>query len=246
VLTGLIFVALVYTLLIIVRNLTNDAWPPVKRPRGIDARTRPSFDINDVRDGSSWVTSTVRSHSRRTSFASAWSFSSYNTANVPNLAAASDPSLPAKSSFWFNPVAESTVPPVPPLPSPYKHANEEERRRHGVVSARQRLGSNTSWLTSEGSHGTPSAWSYPTTATPQASTYDLGADLLRKTPSPLPQPAAMASAQVLGGYGYVAPSPDVEKGLQVLSKDPNVDMSIYHLLTWLVLILLPFVSIDCL
>ena len=264
--TSVSFVCLVGTLITIKRNLAaledTDSWPPMEE------KPRPSFateDIDVIRDGASWITSNASSH--RNSI-SAWSFSTHHTA-VPSThghgrpQSASHPSVPAKSSFWFG--STPTIPPVPPLPAPYgplsptseSLADTDPFRRecptpqpdqYHLEHPRQRLGSQSSWLTStNGSQVTLSTWSYPTThgereSVCNASSAHLNADLLphRSRPST----PALADAQVLGGYGYTGQK-DTEKGLSSLaSLDTNLTISVYHAIGWLIPIWVPLVSFS--
>ncbi|THH19910.1 hypothetical protein EW146_g1341 [Bondarzewia mesenterica] len=249
------FVSLVVTLVIIKRNLNalneaSDPWPPV---REVEDKPRPSFgteDVDALRDGSSWITS--RASSQHESI-SAFSFSTHHTQRQ-NPAAASNPSIPAKSSYWFNPSshdihaqAQDYIPPVPPVPSAYK----TKVQTYSALGAdhdpfrRMRMDSQSSWLSSsEGSRPTMSAWSFPTTIRDPhmmaavASTQDLNAELL---PADRPETPAMSSAQVLGGYGY-SPSPDSEKGIAALAAAPSndIDVSVTRIIGWLAGIWVPY------
>ena len=188
------FGGLVYTLVVIKRNLATlneptDSWPPVKE---VEEKPRLSFateDIDALREGGSWLTSDASS-SRHESMSN-WSFSTHHTrqGSMRLNPAASQPSLQTKSSYWFNPSSSGTdpsIPPVPPLPSVYRGnssptcvINEDPDPFRRDVPSRPRLGSQSSWLTSPSvSQATLSAWSYP--ATPiTASTVDINAGLLR-------------------------------------------------------------------
>jgi hypothetical protein len=262
------FGCLLGTLIIIRRNLTvlNDPqdWPPEKP---MEEKPRPSFateDIDALRDGSSWITSNASS---RHDSVSGWSFSTHHTGGHSNqgslranVAKGSHPSIPPKSSFWFNPTTpgdrDLSVPPVPPLPSPYRNAvvtigitdDPDPFRREVPKPTHFRNGSQGSWLTSpSASQVTLSQWSYPTTrpdgTVPSASVQDLGADFLPSAAVSHRTAPAMANAQVLGGYGY-SPENDAEQGLSSLSITPNgmVDVSVYRAISWIISIWVPFVS----
>ncbi|KAL6309855.1 hypothetical protein BKA93DRAFT_925199 [Sparassis latifolia] len=256
------FLFLIGTLVVIRRNLDalneiRDPWPPAKE---VDEMPRPSFateDVDALRDGSSWITSRASSRSESIS---AFSFSTHHSAKPSNAsarmmsqhpAAASNPSIPPKSSFWFNPAApyagrESPVPPVPPLPAPYRppspgslNDDPDPFRRN---EPRSRMGSQSSWLTeSSVSQPTLTAWSFPTTCheVPPASSTQ---DLLPSTAVSRPITPAMASAQVLGGYGYSPEAAHAEKGLAALTSVPasDLDVSIYRAIGWLLLIWIPW------
>ncbi|EGO02088.1 hypothetical protein SERLA73DRAFT_71232 [Serpula lacrymans var. lacrymans S7.3] len=241
------FGGLIFTLIIIKRNLAAlndpaDSWPPAKE---VEDKPRPSFateDVDAMREGSSWITSDASS---RHESVSGWSFSTHHTHHRHgsvrvNAAAASQVSVAAKSSFWFNPPTpangrDSGIPPVPPLPSPYKQSTSptcalsddpDPFRRDVPDNQRARLGSQTSWLTSpSASQVTLSAWSYPT-GRGDASTPDLNAELLPSTAVSRPVTPALASAQVLGGYGYTR---DAEKGIASLAvTGTEIDVSVYR------------------
>ncbi|KAH7907503.1 hypothetical protein BJ138DRAFT_1129128 [Hygrophoropsis aurantiaca] len=252
------FGGLVYTLMVIRRNLAAmnepaDNWPPVK---ATEEKPRPSFgteDIDALREGSSWLTSDAGS---RHDSCSNWSFSTHQTHHQVgsmrlNPAAISQQSLVPKSSYWFNPpnsahASDSDIPPVPPLPSPYRPSSSptccgglsddpDPFRRD--VPGRPRLGSQSSWLTSHsGSQATLSAFSYPTTHH-GGSAVDLNTGLLAPPTASRPATPALCSAQVLGGYGYTA---DSEKGLASLAvTGSEIDISLYRYACWLMSIWIP-------
>ncbi|KAH7922976.1 hypothetical protein BV22DRAFT_1197017 [Leucogyrophana mollusca] len=249
------FGGLIFTLMVIRRNLAAlnepaDNWPPVK---AVEEKPRPSFateDIDGLREGSSWLTSDASS---RHESCSNWSFSTHQTHHGSmrlNPAAASQQSLAPKSSYWFNPAAsahalDSPIPPVPPLPSPYRPStsptccglSEDPDPFRRDVPSRPRLGSQSSWLTSpSGSQVTLSAFSYPTTHHgPSAA--DLHAELLPSTAVSRPATPALSSARVLGGYGYTA---DSEKGIASLAvTGSEIDVSFYRYACWLMSIWIP-------
>ncbi|KAJ7591515.1 hypothetical protein C8J56DRAFT_1014117 [Mycena floridula] len=248
---------LIGTLVIIKRNLAADSdesepWPPMEE------KPRPSFateDIEGMRDGASWITSVASdvASSRRNS-ASAWSFSTHHTVQPSQgrPQSGAHPSVPSKSTFWFN--TSASAPPVPPLPSPYgplsptaQSLSDPDPFRRDAMSPvpdishrpRERLGSQTSWLTStNGSQVALSAWSYPTATGEHASVSNcsspnLHAELLARSPTP-----AMADAQVLGGYGY---NKDSERGISALAAPvgTTLDISGYRAIGWFFQIWVP-------
>ncbi|CAL1700479.1 unnamed protein product [Somion occarium] len=268
------FGCLIGTLIIIKRNLAalnemRDTWPPVQEAAD---RPRPSFateDIDAIKDGSSWITS--RASSRHDSI-SAFSFSTHHThhsakpsngsVRLMPAAMASNPSIPPKSSYWFNPATpygngrDSPVPPVPPLPSPYRpstapstgtlhdgvgfHDDDPFRRQA------PRMGSQSSWLSEHFSEqATLSAWSFPTTrpGTPAAypSTPDLHTELLPSTAVSRPLTPAMVSTDVLGGYGYSPEAMHAEKGIAAVNAATGgeVDISVYRAIGWLITVWVP-------
>ena len=256
------FIWLIATLVMIKKNLAalnepSDKWPPVRQVE----KPRPSFateDIDALRDGgSSWITSNASSlHDS----ISNWSFTTHsNHPSRPGSAraiypvAASQLSIPAKSSFWFSPTTPESVPQVPPLPSSYRRSSPtsivfctdpDPFRREAPLN---RSDSRGSWLTSDSGtkHTAITQWSFPATG-PDTSRHDWNSGLQNYTRSP-PVTLAIANAQVLGGYASgVAPgSNDIEKGLASFAVDGNdIDISGYRILGWLLMVWVPFVSIS--
>lgn len=269
--TTIALVFLVRTLFSIKKNLTafnepTDSWPSVRQ---IEDKPRPSFateDIDAIKDGASWITS--EPGSRRQSI-SGWSFSTHHTAATANgrPQTATYPSVPAKSSFWFGSTTpgDIQVPPVPPLPSPYGTGSgaltpeglpDPDPFRRDVPNPKNqlkgRLGSQSSWLTSsDGSHTTLTAWSFPTASVPNASIADFQSakDSVRNLQITLhgdsrPVTPALSSAQVLGGYGYAPGNTEAEKGMSSLATVDSTltELSLRPVFAWSVTIWLPLVS----
>ncbi|KAG1768084.1 hypothetical protein EV702DRAFT_1144968 [Suillus placidus] len=253
VLSSASFGSLVYTLVVIRRNLaalndTADSWPPAKE---VEDKPRPSFateDVDVLREGSSWLTSDAGSTHRDS--VSNWSFSTHQTHPRSgslriDCAMTSKTSLVPKSSYWFDPPTPMTgnvlIPPVPTLPSSYPSSpndalsSDPDPFRRDSPS-RPRLGSQSSWLTSpSGSQISHSAWSYPTSHQGGVSAVDLNAELLPQCTRPLTP--ALSSARVLGGYGYQG---DSERGIASLAYNGNdVDISIYRYACWMMTIWVP-------
>lgn len=269
VISSVAFGCLIGTLVIIKRNIAafndiRDPWPPVQE---VSAKPRPSFateDVDALKDGSSWITS--RASSRQESI-SAFSFSTHHSRMPSNAssriihpAVASHLSIAPKSSFWFSSSTpysgrESPVPPVPPLPAPYRpsspllQGDPDPFRRDGP---RDRMGSQSSWLTEPSSEQTSlSAWSFPASRpaspmTPPAypSTPDLQTTLLPSSAVTRSFTPAMTSTDVLGGYGYAPEMAKAERGVGALAVVPvgDLDVSVYRAIGWLLTIWIPFVS----
>lgn len=264
------FLSLVATLLFIKRNLTvnveNSSWPPVKDVEEEKAprRSFATEDVERIREGASWLTSNPSDHHESLS---AFSFSTHHS-HTHHPAMISQPSIPAKSSFWFNPgtpangiASQETIPPVPPLPPSYKTMGTSPtspdfgieadpfHRAESPHAARARIGSQSSWLSSSsGTRETLSAWSYPTThhthhnshmTAGVASTQDFSQELLHIRPNT----PALSGAQVLGGYGYSPSDADKEKGLSSFSNvvPTDVNISVGRIVGWLAIILIPWV-----
>lgn len=259
ILTTVAFACLIRTLYNIKRNLATieeeiDPWPPVKQ---MEEKPRPSFateEIDAIKDGASWITS--HAGSRRGSVSN-WSFSTHHTVTANSQHGhgrqRSQSSLYGKSSQHGHEI----IPPVPPLPSPYATGGgdclgDPDPFRRDVPTpvydnyhCRQRLDSQTSWLTSSnGSQTNISAWSYPTTPNEGSirnlSTPDLHTPLtMAGSRSTTP---ALADAQVLGGYGYAPGSTQAERGLKAIpaSSSSVTEVTTGRILGWLVAIWLPF------
>jgi hypothetical protein len=256
--TTVLFVCLFITVVAIKRNLAAiddhaNPWPPMKQ---IEEKPRSSFatdDVDALRDGASWITSEAGSR------CNSWSFLTYHTVaqhgsvrNHPT--SASHPSVPLRSSFWFNPLSspagpDQAVPPVPPLPSPYRSqptqplSNDPDPFKRDILTPfgqyHGRHSSQSSWLTSPSvSAATLSAWSYP--ASSQQSHGGHSPDALLSSVRPVAP--ALANAQVLGGYGYAQGCIEAEKGTPLATASSKIEVSIYRTLAWLVIFWLPFVS----
>jgi len=260
-LTTAAFAGLFATLYAIKKNLAalnedQEPWPPV---REMEDKPRPSFateEIDAIRDGASWITSVPGS--RRNS-ASAWSFSTHHTAVASSHHGhsygrpqnAHSGSVPAKSSFWFAASSKADlVPPVPPLPSAYGATSEtlsgdpDPFRRDLPPlpdQPRGRLGSFTSWMTStDGTRTTAPAWSFPPTdggsCTPSVQDFQTAVSRSR------PTTPALATAQVLGGYGF-GPHNTSEEGLHSLAapEGAEVNLSLHPVIGWFISVWLPLV-----
>ncbi|RXW25474.1 hypothetical protein EST38_g448 [Candolleomyces aberdarensis] len=235
-----------------VSNEDDGPWPPAK-----GEESRPSFateDIDAIRDGESWITSNAGS--RRNSV-SAWSFSTHHTIVASSVhgheTAKSQTghkgSVPTKSSFWFsNPSNGELVPPVPPLPSPYGATSETlsgdpDPFRRDLPPLpnhpRGRLDSQTSWLTSSyGSQPTVSAWSFPASQHEGSIRSPSVQDF--HSVSSRPATPALATAQVLGGYGY-GPGNTSDGALSSLAAPAGaeINVSLRSIIGWFISLWLP-------
>ncbi|KAJ7853858.1 hypothetical protein B0H13DRAFT_2673514 [Mycena leptocephala] len=247
ILSSIAFCCLIGTLLAIKRNLAvvqdeSEPWPPVRQ---MEQQPRPSFateEIDAIRDGASWITSNASNASSRHNSVSAWSFSTHAPSAHGGRAQGSHPQYqPSLRSG-------SAAPRLPTLlrlsdPDPFRRIDPPD-------TPRQRLDSQTSWLTStNGTQKTVSAWSYPTTrhqedheGSQNGSTTNLNAELLPShTAVTRPSTPAMANAKVLGGYGFAPVNTDAEKSLVALAAAPGatVDISVYRAIGWLITIWAP-------
>ncbi|KAG1877487.1 hypothetical protein F4604DRAFT_1757834 [Suillus subluteus] len=222
VLSSASFGSLVYTLVLIRRNLAalndpTDSWPPAKE---VEDKPRPSFateDVDVLREGSSWLTSDAGSTHQDS--VSNWSFSTHQTHPRSGSLRVDFPPLPSSH---------------PSSPTDALSSDPDPFRRD--TPTRPRLGSQSSWLTSpSGSQISHSAWSYPTSHQGGVSAVDLNAELLPQCNRPLTP--ALSSARVLGGYGYQG---DSERGLASLAYNGNdVDISMYRYACWMMTIWVP-------
>jgi hypothetical protein len=255
------FGVLIKTLNNIRRNLG------VLSQQAVENRPRPSFateDVDALKEGSSWVTSTAGS--RRESM-SQWSFSTWHTplassdGSIRDPKLASSSSLAPKSSFWFNKMSSNEqIPPVPPLPTTYRHSEdtiavtpatpteEEKQKEKAMHPFRHPKSSNDSWLTSPSvSQESMSAFSFPTTrpATPVHSNdghqdkFDEPRFITEKVPSILPA----VNPKILGGYAYDGM---VEKGVSAGSSSfrsrRETDVALNKIILWTISIWIPCVS----
>ncbi|KAF8655333.1 hypothetical protein AX16_003106 [Volvariella volvacea WC 439] len=231
---------LIRTLLVIKRNLESprnesEPWSLVPQYQ------QPTFSVDEIntlrlRDDASWISS--NQGSTRNSIS--WSFSTASQGRGRSHVRAS-PSLPTKP--WVSASTSRSNTPVPAnqravSPTSAGLSDPDPFRREPLPQfPRGRTGSDTSWITStDGTHTTMSAWSFPTSE---------AAKQQRKTlpnpPAPVNDAAhrssALATAQVLGGYGY---SLEAEKGL-ISSSVPgiHIGVSTYCVIGWISLIWVP-------
>ncbi|KAG6884823.1 hypothetical protein C0993_007996 [Termitomyces sp. T159_Od127] len=269
ILSSVAFVCLIWTLVTIKRNLAAlgeefDPWPPAKMA---EEKSRPSFsteDVDAIREGASWITSNASSS--RDSI-SAWSFSTHQTSAVPSHHGYGSDRLQkafatAKSSCSFGAHSSrvNDVPLVPPSPyglvssAAHNFSDPDPFRREAppriLEQPRVRLDSQTSWLTStDGSHTTMSAWSYPTSVKGDSIHNASSLDLRTMTPvssGSHPEKPRLASAQVLGGYGFVRGVHEVEKGLAAFAAPLGniIDISTFRLFGWLLYVWAPLARIS--
>ncbi|KAF6762004.1 hypothetical protein DFP72DRAFT_1164870 [Ephemerocybe angulata] len=237
-LTTAMLTGLFVTLYAIKRNLASlnaeeqRPWPPVQEA---EEKGRPSFgteEIDAIKDGASWITSNPGS--RRNS-GSAWSFSTHHTAVASSMHSGRPQkthsgSGPAKSSYWFSPAGnDELVPPVPPLPSGYGTSetltggDPDPFRRDLPPSPRP--SSRTPWL--------------PDLLDDLYSGLSYHGPRLVIPSRPLMSPA-LATAQVLGGYGF-GPHGSSEEGLSSLAAAEGADVKISprHVIGWFISVWLP-------
>jgi hypothetical protein len=252
----IMFSYLAMTLLSIRRNLLHRLEAPAEKG------PRPSFateDIDALKEGSSWLTSAAGS--RRDSM-SAWSFSTWHSPLPSTQGSVRDPrlgshtSLPPKSSFWFGANGDEEIPPVPPIPSPYRHdaekaCHEDEPEPFAYRNHRRPpKSSNESWLSSPSvSQETMTAFSFPSSRPASPSNSQIGhsnkdafvSSRTAVSPMPVSPLPHLSNAKVLGGYGHVGMT---EKGSSTTNLDASktLDISLAKMLLWFAMIWVPFVS----
>ncbi|KAG8826991.1 hypothetical protein FRB91_000147 [Serendipita sp. 411] len=168
ILSTCLFLSLVRSFVLTVRRLDrqNDTFSWIDN---IARKRRQSFDTSDIqalKGGPSWITS-VEGSIRRS--LSAWSFTTNDTNHIGrrHVSSHSFP-LSLHSQITISTLSESLapidpspdrVPPVPPLPSPYKRPAPVDIPRNASLSD-----STNSWLTSDSdARETMSSFSFPTT-----------------------------------------------------------------------------------
>ncbi|EIW76327.1 hypothetical protein CONPUDRAFT_168889 [Coniophora puteana RWD-64-598 SS2] len=140
-------------------------------------------------------------------------------------------------------------------PDPFRREGPNEHRE---LRSRLTLGSENSWLSTENNQSTVSAWSLPESRAGSAVDLHSQAGLVSSRsapptrpssptpPSPTPStpgsdiaPQALATAQVLGGYGF---SVDSEKGLSSLAvPNTEVDISPWRFAAWIASVWVPVI-----
>ncbi|OBZ70082.1 hypothetical protein A0H81_09613, partial [Grifola frondosa] len=257
VVSSIAFACLIGTLVIIKRNLAalneiRDPWPPAKE---VEDMPRPSFateDIDALKDGSSWITS--RASSRHDSI-SAFSFSTHHSARASNASArmlhpavASHPSIPAKSSFWFNPGTPYTGrdSPVPRFRRCLLHI-ARPLPTSAMILIRTPGAYGVSVVLADGALSNPNDTFYlvfPYYASKYITVVfnsRRSTNLLPSMTVSSPTTPAMTNTQVLGGYGYAPEVAHAENGIGALASGPasDLDMSVYRTIGWLVTIWIP-------
>ena len=238
VLNTIMFGCLVGTLIIIRRSIENFHKAQGFQPSN-DSR---AADIDVIREGSAWISSTMSSRATNISPSSARTrHTSQNATPSP------------KFPFWPPPGAHPYAS-LPQTPSPrrddaahYKDfATEPFRRRaQSLRAAALTLSSGNSWITSSlGTHPTLSAWSYPTTLSsrqvtgsgvPSTPTRD------RSPVSPLPLAVTITTVPSQTEKGQPGPS---SSGTAPAS--PVIEISVLRILAWLAGVWVPLVKFPCL
>lgn len=243
--------SLVLTLSRIRRNLEQDkvahdidSWPnPPPRKRKTSFATD---EVQAIKDRASWITS-IEGSTRRS--LSPWSFAT-SEANHRKSKHISRYSMP--TSFYslttgslqseINAIKHEYIPPVPPLPSPYRKAPPPQ-----IITDASADGTPTSWLTSlSGSAKTMSPFSFPTTRPP--SLRSLASRITRKQRKDPAQPSTGSTAVfpvtfTIDKQSRSAPPAALPlRSLAVAVNPTNHVVTALRVIIWLAMIWLPFVS----
>jgi hypothetical protein len=240
---------LVTTLWRIKRNLEKDkeaqyvdSWPVPPRKRQTSFTTE---EVHAIKDGASWITS-IEGSARRS--LSPWSFAASHT-NCPKNKHVARHSMP--TSFYslttgsivseINAMKreQENVPPVPPLPSPYKKSPPGEIGTETSAEV-----TPTSWLTSFSGAKTMSPFSFPTTRAPSLKTI---ASRLTGRRGKDSQPNTGTTAVFPVSFAVKpAHMPNINtmplRSLAVTSTPQNHVVTTPRVIIWLAMICLPFVS----
>ncbi|KAH8984255.1 hypothetical protein EDB92DRAFT_1950964 [Lactarius akahatsu] len=198
-------------------------------------------EVDAIRDGSTWITSTTSSRPDATTTTSI-SHSTTRT-RLTSQSAATSPE-PLRFPFWAPPVpyAYSSLPQTP-FPrrddAPCRDFEPFRRRAQSLRAAALSLSSRNSWITSSfGTHPTLSAWSFPTLSSHQPSRVDeVESFAIASTPSqdrsPVsvrPPPAAVPGVRALDDQTEkTQPSSPPSSA----PPPPVIDISVMRILAWL-------------
>jgi hypothetical protein len=188
ILNTVIFGSLVGSLIIVKRSLAHfdrakkESEPPGETTAAEKRRLTvvTTEDIDAIREGSLWITSTASSRRRdepSPSYAPHSTTSSHTRTTTHNVAVPPDPTAPPRIPFPFWPpqATHSTTSSRNPSPrrgdthandfgyAPFRTRTQSLRAAAAAAAAALTLSSQGSWISSSlGTHPTLSAWSYPT------------------------------------------------------------------------------------
>ncbi|KAH9959856.1 hypothetical protein BC827DRAFT_443529 [Russula dissimulans] len=249
ILNTIMFGSLVSSLITIKRSLADFNQMRETRAPGIAAKiphvTLSTEEIDVIREGSSWITSSVSSRREPSSHSL-----SREPLTPPRLQV---PSLPLRGTH-------SSAPPQTPLPShgdtdfgPFRHRTQSLRAAALTLSSR----SQNSWIASSlGTHPTFSAWSYSTHPTPRSSPPDRAQSVVESAiastptrgPSPRDAPPVtvpVGGVRALASKRYAPSAPLTGKGgpsvAAAAARSPQIDISILRIITWLAGVWIPLV-----
>ena len=256
VLNTVMFGFFVGTLIIIKRSLENfhkaqSSNESAENPQSALA----TVDIDVIREGSSWITSTTSSRQDAASI----SYSTTRTRHTSQSAAASpERTTTLRFPFLPSPVthAYSSLPQTPSSrrdDAPYKDFEPFRRRAQSLRAAALSLSSRNSWITSSlGTHPTISAWSFPTTLSSHhpASIEEVAGSAIASTPTQDRSPASVRfPTAAFPGVGAL--DNQAEKEGQPPSpssgapSSPVIEISVLRILAWLAGVWVPLVCVPC-
>jgi len=217
--------------------------------------TLSTEDIDVIREGSSWITSSISSRRKPSS---PYSYSTFPTRATRSARERITP--PPRLPSWPLQGTHSSAPPQTPLPShgntdfgPFRHRTQSLRAAALTLSSR----SQNSWLTSSlGTHPTLSAWSYSTHPTPRPSlpgrSQSVVESAIASTPTRGSSPrdarpviVPVGGARALASKRYAPSAPLAEKGVSSTTAavhSPQIDISILRIITWLAGVWIPLVG----
>ena len=240
-LNTIMFGCLVGTLIIIRRSLENFQKAQGFQPSNESADRSQDADIDVIREGSSWITSTTSSRQRQD--AANLSPFSTRTRHTSQSAAASPEwgAMPLRFPFWPPPGPHpySSLPQTSPRrdDAHYKDFEPFRRRAQSLRAAALTLSSGNSWITSSlGTHPTLSAWSYPTV--PTLSSH-------QATGSAIASPPTRNRSTASVRFPTVAAPIQAEKGqaspLSDSPASPVLEISVVRIIAWLAGVWVPLV-----
>jgi hypothetical protein len=237
VLNTIMFGCLVGTLIIIRRSIEN-----FHKAQGFQpSNESQAADIDVIREGSDWITSTMSS--RRRQDATSISPSSTRTRHTSQSATASPErtTSPLKFPIWPPPGAHpyASLPQTSPRrdDAPYRDFEPFRRRAQSLRAAALTLSSGNSWITSSlGTHPTLSAWSYPTTL----SSSQVAGPALPSMPTRDRSPASVRLPIVASVPSQAEKGQPSSPGSAPAS--PVLEISVLRILAWLAGVWVPLVS----
>jgi hypothetical protein len=251
ILNTVIFGSLVGGLIIIKRSLANFELEQARKeskPVGETTAEKPpqlTLDIEAIREGSLWITSTGSSHRRdEPNYPYSYSTTSSRTRTTLNVASSPDQATPPHSTVWPPQGTHSST--SSRNPSPRRddiHANDfgyapfrnrtQSLRAVAAAAAALTVSSQGSWISSSlSTHPTLSAWSYPTQRSSPSS----------QAQSVVEDPIALAS-------DHRAPSAlQTERGTtspaSAAARSQEIEVSTLRILAWLAGVWAPLVCFS--
>ncbi|KAI9457000.1 hypothetical protein BJY52DRAFT_1187617 [Lactarius psammicola] len=192
-------------------------------------------DINVIREGSSWITSTTSSRQDATSI----SHSTTRTRHT-SLSAAASPERTLRFPLW-PPPGTHAYSSLPQTPSPYRDFEPFRRRAQSLRAAALSLSSRNSWITSSfGTHPTLSAWSFPTTSISghdPTSIEGVAGSAIASTPTQYRSPASVRPPTVavpgVRALDNQAEEKDQSSAPSSAPSSPVIEISVLRILAWL-------------